>query len=381
MVKRYFFPFLAAVLLAASFSGTARAAGDGPALVNARGEVLAVNPAEGSFRIETPDGATLTFSVNEETSFRGQAQSLDELQQGWKVGVVAREGGDGALWAVLVISGDPEDFIRARGTVTDVNISAGKFTIEKPDGANQTFFVDEHTRYGGRLQGLEDLQEGWKAGVVAVEGTPGKLLALGLVAGDGSELIQVRGRLSSVNSGVGLFEIETPQGEMLQIHVDRDTRYHGQVADIGDLKAGMGAGVAAVEDADGRLLAKQVVAGNLPIDRPQIVKGQGVIHSVSPGAGKFTLEKSDGTRLTVYVDSKTRYRGQVGSFDELEKGMKAGFAGYLDQEGKSIARIVLAGDPRQQGSSERPQNLQPGGEMPGPDSGFLPEELLQDPLL
>ena len=94
MVKKILFPLLAAILLAASLSGTAQAAEDGPALVRVRGGVLKVDPAAGEFQIEEPDGTTLTFFVNEETSFRGQAHNLAELQPGWKVGVAARETED-----------------------------------------------------------------------------------------------------------------------------------------------------------------------------------------------------------------------------------------------------------------------------------------------
>jgi hypothetical protein len=448
MFKKIFLPLIAAALLAVSFTGTVLAAEETPEGVRVRGEVIAVDAVAGKFRIEKNDGTVLTFFVNENTHFRGKAQSLEDLEVGWKVGVGAREDDD-KLWAILVISGDPEDFIKARGRVTDVNKSAGKFTIEKPDGEKMTFFVDENTRYGGQAGALEDIQEGWHAGVVAKEDNPGKLVAVGVIAGDAPELIKVKGTVTAVDPVLGKFEIQTddgrtmrffvdektryqgqlssldemqvgwsagvaakettedgkliavlviagtrpevvrvqgtiigvdelagkfrlenPDGRVFTFFVDENTTYRGQVAGIADLKEGMRAGVGAIEDAGGDFIAKVVVAGFPENERPEIIKAQGSIKTVNPGAGKFQLEKSDGTVLTVYVDGKTNYRGQVASFDDLEKGMRAGIAGYIDEEGKIIARYVIAGFPRQdrpEGERPRPEALQRDDLTPGQD--------------
>ena len=57
--------------------------------------------------------------------------------------------------------------------------------------------------------------------------------------------------------------------------------------------------------------------------------------------------------MTVYVDSQTSYRGQVDGFDDLEKGMRAGFAGYINVDGANIARVVAAGYPQ----ADRPDGV------------------------
>ena len=100
MFKKVVLPLIAAVLLAVPFNGTVLAAeGDHPELLKARGEVIAVDPAAGKFRIEKNDGNVMTFFVNEETTFRG-LEGLGEMQVGWKAGITAREEEDGKLWAV-----------------------------------------------------------------------------------------------------------------------------------------------------------------------------------------------------------------------------------------------------------------------------------------
>ena len=447
MFKKVVLPVIAAILLAVTFSGTALAAeGDHPDLLKTRGEVIAVDPAAGKFRIETSDGTVLTFFVNDETNFRG-LESLDEMEVGWKAGVAAREDEHGKLWAVLVIAGDTSDFQHVRGKVIDVNTSAGKFAIETPDGAEMRFFVDEKTRFGGQISSLEELEVGMGAGVAYTEHSEGKLIAVGLIAGNAPEMIKANGEVTAVDADLGKFEIVTPEGTRMRFFVDDKTRYQGQlssleemqvgwkagvtakegedgeltavlviagirpetiraegiivgvdaaagkfriekgdgsvltffvnenttykgqVGGIRDLEEGMRAGVGGFEDQTGNLIARVVVAGNPP-ERPEIIKAQGIIKTVNPGAGKFQLEKSDGSVLTVYVDEKTGYRGQVDSFDDLEKGMRAGFAGYIDQDGKIVARVVMAGSPR----ADRPAGERPGGERPTPD----PDSSLND---
>jgi hypothetical protein len=434
MFKKVILSLTAAILLAVSFSGAALGSeGDRPELVKVRGEVVAVDPDAGKFRIETSDGEILTFFVGERTTFRG-FENLSEMQVGWKAGVAAKEEG-GKLWAVLVIAGERPDLEKARGEVIDVNTSAGKFSIQTPSGEELRFFVDENTRYGGQISSLEDLEVGMGAGVAYVVQSEGKWTAVGLLAGYAPDLIKVRGEVTAVDPELGKFEIVTPDGERMRFFVDEKTRYQGQLSSLEEMQVGWQAGVAAKED-DGQLIAVMVIAGIRPEiirsqgvivgvdavagifrlktedgsiqaffvdentnykgqvesvrdleigmragiggyqdqddkwiarivvagypedERPEIIRAQGTIKTVNPGAGKFQMEKSDGSVLTVYVDDMTRYRGQVAGFDDLEKDMRVGFAGYKDGDGKIIARWVIAGYPR----SDRE-----GGERPTPE--------------
>ena len=171
--------------------------------------------------------------------------------------------------------------------------------------------------------------------------------------------------------------MKSPDGTTLTFFVDDKTTYKGKVEGIRDLEQGMRAAVGGYEDQDGKLIARLVVAGNPQEDRPEIIKAQGTLKTVSPGAGKFQLEKSDGTVLTIYVNEKTTYRGQVNSFDDLKKGMRAGFGGYMDDDGKIIARVVVAGNPRQE-DAERPTDVRPELDREDPDSGVGLEDLFQE---
>ena len=355
MLKKALLALFTAALIAVSFTGAVYAADEEPAgAVQARGEVIAVDPGAGKFRIEDRDGQEWTFFVDENTHFRGKAISLDELQVGWKVGVRAREVENGKLQAVLVISGDPEDFIQFRGLVTDVNTAAGKFSIEKPDGEKLTIFVDEKTRYGGQISSLEDLQEGWHAAGAARGDNPGKLVAVGLVAGDAPELVKANGEVTAVDTGAGKFEIETNDGRTLRFFVDEKTRFQGQLSSLDEMQAGWKAGVAAREE-DGTLWAVLVIAGT----RPEPIRAHGMVVGVDPAAGKFRLEKQDGTVLTFFVDENTKYRGRIKNLSDLEEGMRAGVGAVEEENGNLKARILMAGKPK--GDRER---LAPEGDVP-----------------
>lgn len=344
MFRKIVLPLMAAILLAVTFSGTALAAeGDQPELLKARGEVIAVDPGAGKFRIEQGDGTVLTFFVDDDTTYRG-LEGLEEMEVGWKAGVAAREGEDGKLWVVFVIAGDTSANEQVRGKVTDVNTTAGKFSIETPAGGEMRFFVDEKTRYGGQISSLEELEVGMGAGVAYIEHSEGKLIAVGLIAGNAPDLIKAKGEVTAVDANLGKFEIVTADGARTRFFVDEKTRYQGQLTSLEDMQVGWQAGVAAKEGEDGKLTAVLVIAGI----RPETIRVEGVVVGVDASAGKLRLEKGDGTILTFFVDENTTYRGQVEGIRDIEEGMRAGIGGYEDQDGKMIARVIVAGNPQDQ---------------------------------
>jgi hypothetical protein len=353
MFKKVLLPFMAALLIAASFSGTALAAEeDPPELIKARGDVIEVNTAAEKFRVKRPDGTIMTFFVNEDTHFRGELESLEELLVGWKAGVAARDGEDGKLWAVLVIAGEPVEHIRVRGEIIQVDPGEGSYRLLKPDGTEMSFLVNEKTRYNGQVHSLEDLQVGWKAAVVAREIDRGSLMTTLLVAGDAPEYHKSRGIVTAVDLGAGMFEIKKTDGTVLSYQVDEKTRYRGQLSSLEEMQEGWHAGVAAKTDQDGGLIAVLVIAGT----RPDQVRAQGLVIAVDVGAGKFLLEKHDGTVLKLLVDENTNFRGPVSSLSELVEGVKAGVVALKGTDGSLVARLVLAGKPRSEGP---PPELEP----------------------
>jgi hypothetical protein len=306
----------------------------------------------------------LRFFVDEKTRYGGQISGLEDLEEGMGAGVIYKEHSEGKWIAVGLIAGRAPDLVKVRGEVTAVDTVNMKFEILTADGERMRIFVDENTRYQGQLSSLDEMQVGWQAGVAARD-DDGQLTAVLVIAGIRPEQIRVQGLVVGVDPVAGKFRLETPDGSVLTFFVNERTRYAGQVAGIGDLEEGMRAGVSGYVDQDGNNVALGVLAGNPRDEDREIVKARGTIKTVNPGAGKFQLEKSDGSVITVYVDEKTKYRGQVTSFEDLEKDMKAGFAGYVDEEGNLIARLVIAGYPtsdRQSGDQSAPSLEVPRGD-------------------
>ena len=126
---------------------------------------------------------------------------------------------------------------------------------------------------------------------------------------------------------LGKFEIVTEDGTRTRFFVDEKTRYQGQLSSLEEMEVGWQAGVAAKEGEDGKLTAVLVIAGI----RPEPVRVEGTIVGVDAAAGKFRLEKGEGTVLTFFVNENTTYKGQVEGISDLEEGMRAGVGGHEDR--------------------------------------------------
>lgn len=238
--------------------------------IRARGEVTAVDPGAGKFRIQEPDGKVLTFFVDEKTRYGGQLEDLSDMQVGWKAAVAARETEEGKAVATLVIAGERPELNKMRGKVTAVDSQAGKFRIETREGEIATFFVDEKTRYGGQLENLSDMQVGWAAGVGAKEGEDRQWIAAVVIAGEPKDFIKARGEITALDAGLGKFRLEKADGSVLTFFVDESTRYRGQAQGFEDLRLGWNTGVAAREGEDGKLVARLVIAGEPRMERPPV---------------------------------------------------------------------------------------------------------------
>jgi ribosomal protein S8E len=314
--------------------------------------------------------------VHEKTRYGGQLENLESMEIGWQAGVAALEDQEGRLNAAVVIAGERQerpDLERFRGTVTAVDAAAGKFRLETPDGEELTFFVSERTRYRGQVEGLDDLQVGWKAVVGAAEDEDGVLQAVLVAAGDPEDLpdmIRFRGTVTAVDAAAGKFRLETPDGEELTFFVRERTRYRGQVEGLDDLQVGWKAVVGAAEDEDGALQAVLVAAGD-PEDLPDMIRFRGTVTAVDAAAGKFRLETPDGEELTFFVRERTRYKGELNSLAELQIGWQAGVGGFEGEEGQLQALVVIAGEGRPGGRFGDPgEEFAPGSPPFGPEADF-----------
>lgn len=156
------------------------------------GEITAIDSAASTITLATKDGEELTFTVDENTKFRGrdgEVQSLADLEVGMMAVIIARPSEDGSVKvAAAVLAEHKEDLPifdkKVAGTV--VSVGEDSFTIETRSGEQLTFTVTAETKFksrGGQVQGLSDLKEGMKVFVGAKALGSGQLQAQLVVAG------------------------------------------------------------------------------------------------------------------------------------------------------------------------------------------------------
>ena len=330
--------------------------GDG---VRVGGEIVRIDTGELSFALMSQRGEEFTIQTDASTKFHGpdgSVQAFGDLQQGMRAHVGGRPQDDGSLLAHVVVAGAAEDFPehnRVGGQILSVDLGNESFSLQPRESDPVRFQTGERTQYRGEgVESLGDLKPGMHAMVVAIPQENGAPLAVLVATGepqDRPDLKKFAGEIAGVDPEQGAFSVTTRDGETIRFGTSERTRYRsrdGSVAGIDDLKAGMMAGVGAIQTEDGSLLALFVGVGTKQ-DRPELdvmAGGQVVLKASS----SFTIQTRDGNRLNLSVDAETHYKG-IGSFDELEVGMFAA-VGAKETEGGLLAIIVGAREP-----GERPQ--------------------------
>ncbi len=236
---------------------------------------------------------------------------------------------------------------RARPVLGQVTaISSDQFTIEKRDGKELSFRVDDNTRFTDKDKAalsFDDLEIGLWVAVAAPRADQdepvARLVALLPDNLDPSQMTGYRGSIISVNSSGNQFTVQTQQGEKTTFKVDSSTIYKGEATAFSGLKEGMSVRVAAKELEDGVLLA-QIVRTGFPIDRYV-----GEIVTVDQAANTFTLRTiRSKEELTFKVDEYTQFRSKDQSLQNLED-LGPGMVGVVvsRDQGETIPSAVIVG--------------------------------------
>jgi hypothetical protein len=242
-----------------------------------------------------------------------------------------------------------EDTFRKVGQVT--SSGQNSFTIQDRLGAQYTLEVDELTRFRSKDQAdlsFSDLKSGaWVIAVGEYHG-PSELIAKAVIIlpGDVDPNLRIdqrlRGRVSAVDPAGKSLTLTGGDGQETRLAVNDATRYPGEAKSLAEIKTGMLAGVLAVKQADGSLLAAVVKAGS-PLE--QVI---GKVVSVDAAGGKITLQplRKDAAQATFGVDASTRFisRGrQVKALSDLREGMLVAVR-FQGQAGQTpLAKVILAG--------------------------------------
>lgn len=253
----------------------------------------------------------------------------------------------------------PAGRFRVAGEVTAVDEGAGTIAISSRRGEDWRVQTTSDTKYrspGEEVEGLEDIEPGMK------------ILALGSWRGDEAEaavvavadpedlrdLGRARGEVTTIDLRDQAFSLEARDGDSLRLLVTDDTRFHsrdGEVQGLEDMEVGWHAGVVYRETDRGQV-ALRIVTGPPRSDRPRLeIRVRGKILALTDES--LTLEKRDGDQITFLLTEKTAIRAPDG---ELAEGMRAGVAGFENEQGETVAAIVIAFRPGRwgEGAEGRP---------------------------
>jgi hypothetical protein len=338
--------------------------------VRLRGQISSINLNSQMFTLTTGDDDEVRVQVSESTQFRspgGQIQGIEDLEVGMGTLVAGIQHGQGLVEAAWVAAANLDEerpeIRRVQGEITRIDLGAQTFTLTTAEGQAVSFQTSERTRFKGpqsSIQGLEDLEVGMRAMVGAID-IEGELpLALVVVAARTEDIpdngFRLQGVISSIVPGQGTFTVETSSGESIEILTSDRTRFRsrdGSVEDIHDLQRDMRVGVGGVVQEDGSHLALVVIAGsgsggpggNQP-GRPNVSRFGG--HIISVGGSSFTIEKQDGSQVTVSINDETIFKSRDGSINgisDLQVGMIALIGAQTTSEGGTLAVWVGAGMP------------------------------------
>jgi hypothetical protein len=266
-----------------------------------------------------------------------------------------------AVWVAAANLGDERpDVRRAHGEITGIDLGARTFSIMTPEGESLTFQTSERTRFKGpddSIQGLEDLEVGMRAMVGGIEAEGELPLALVVIAARPEDIpdngFRMGGSIESIVPGQGTFTLQTASGETVEILTNDRTRFQsrdGSVSDVHDLERGMRVFVGGlVQDGDTHL-ALVVIAGGSGEEDGNFSERRGQNrfggHVVSISGSSFTLEKPDGSQITVSVNENTVFRSRDGSLktlSDLQVGMIALVSARTTTDGGLVAVWVGAG--------------------------------------
>ena len=229
-------------------------------LVRVTGEVFMVSTGAGFFKIETPNGEKLTFYVDEKTRYAGGVESLEDLEKGDKVAVVARqqENGDLLARAVATRKVEPRPFAQTNGKLTAS--SGDEITITDRRGLEHTFSVTENTTFkdrAGEVGGIEDLEVGMVVIIVHLRDTEVNEAEAVLVADEAIlSLKRTVGRIKSINKNELTLDVN---GDVMHFSIDKNTRINGwNISGLEDLEKDMRVRMLYQEDDSGKLIAKSI---------------------------------------------------------------------------------------------------------------------------
>ena len=245
--------------------------------------------------------------------------------------------------------------VMLKGEVTAID--GATLSVQTERRGEVTVQTDANTRFrtpDGEALALADIQVG---SVIAAKGRVAseKTLAARVVILIPAELADTaRGKVTAIDGST--ITVEDKDGNTTDVITSADTRFRvkGRAdASLGDIEVGMILGAAGQFDADGALIAKQVMAGEPRQPRERSLPKGGPVAGgkiAEVNGDEFVLSYPDGSALTVTTDASTLVvkRGEdgptLGTLSDVSQGARILALGVPSENGSSLAaRVILVG--------------------------------------
>jgi Domain of unknown function (DUF5666) len=221
--------------------------------------------------------------------------------------------------------------------ITITSISGSNVTLTTDDGWTRTIAVTDSVEItkGGQTIALSDLAVGDQVRFSQTRNDDGTYTVEAMAV----VVPSVRGVVSEVSASG--FKVTTRDGSVWTITVNGSTQYlYGTGAgSLADVTNGTVVRVQGTTTADNALTALTVRVG--------ADKAVGTVTAKT--ADSITIQKRDGTSLTVHVDADTTYRvagaeGDIDTLADVTVGMAIGVTGRARDDGSIDADAVIAGE-------------------------------------
>lgn len=220
--------------------------------IKVRGQVAFVDYAKGLITIQSLQGSQTSMLVKDITRFRGQAESLDDIEEGnWIFASGSVVGLEYPVaWMVVVAKELPPQ--KLPGKIESVDVASQQITLHFQN-ANLPITITSETKITGREQQtyqLEDLEPGILALVVAKPNQSGEWIALRVFVSNPEDLPQYDLRIQGRIQGVDTSRISVKNNQqVVEIQVDEHTRILGlgAGANLSSLHIGMRVMVGAMQ--------------------------------------------------------------------------------------------------------------------------------------
>jgi hypothetical protein len=242
------------------------------------------------------------------------------------------------------------------GNITIEAISGNDVTLKTDDGWRRTIAISSSVALtkGGQDIAVADLRVGDQVRFRQTRNDDGTYTVTALAV----IVPSIRGEASDVTSSG--FKVTTRDGSVWTVTVNSSTAYSfGQgTGSLSDVKAGERVGVSGTITADNAMTATSV----------RVAADRAVGRVTAKTADSITIQKRDGTNVTIHVDADTTYR--VAGVEDADLGdvvvdMAIGVTGRARADGSIDADAVAAGKLRGLGRADR--NGQGGFVAPGMD--------------